>query len=195
MDYFVHDTAIIDDGAKIGANTKIWHWVHVSNGAHIGSNCSLGQNCYVASSVIIGSNVKIQNNVSVYDNVKIEDDVFCGPSMVFTNVINPRSFIERKDEYKNTLLKRGCSIGSNATIYRASKAAVNNIMVSVSEELKSENITVVSFHPGWVRTDMGGANATLSAKDSAKELIKSFEKLSFKDTGKFFNYDGTMIKF
>ena len=86
-------------------------------------------------------------------------------------------------------------IGSNATIYRASKAAVNNIMVSVSEELKSENITVVSFHPGWVRTDMGGANATLSAKDSAKELIKSFEKLSFKDTGKFFNYDGTMIKF
>jgi NAD(P)-dependent dehydrogenase (short-subunit alcohol dehydrogenase family) len=86
-------------------------------------------------------------------------------------------------------------IGSNATIYRASKAAVNNIMVSVSEELKSENITVVSFHPGWVRTDMGGSNATLSAKESAKELIKSFENLSFKDTGKFFNYDGTMIKF
>ncbi len=116
MNYFVHETAIIDDGAKIGANTKIWHWVHVSNGADIGSNCSLGQNCYVASSVIIGSNVKIQNNVSVYDNVKIEDDVFCGPSMVFTNVINPRSFIERKDEYKNTLLKKGCSIGANVTI-------------------------------------------------------------------------------
>ena len=85
--------------------------------------------------------------------------------------------------------------GATATIYRASKAAVNNVMVSVSEEFKSENITVVSFHPGWVRTEMGGVNATLSAKDSAKELIKSFEKLSFKDTGKFFNYDGTMIKF
>lgn len=112
----VHFTAIVDPGAVIGAGSRIWHWVHVSGGAVIGERCSLGQNVYVGNRVKIGSNVKIQNNVSVYDNVTLEDDVFCGPSMVFTNVYNPRSAISRKDEYRNTLVKRGATLGANCTI-------------------------------------------------------------------------------
>lgn len=116
MSYFKHDTAIVDEGAVIGAGTKIWHWTHVSSGARIGDRCSLGQNVFVGSDVIIGSNVKIQNNVSIYDAVTLEDDVFCGPSMVFTNVINPRSHIVRKHEYRRTTVRRGATIGANATI-------------------------------------------------------------------------------
>lgn len=116
MNYKAHETAIIDDGAEIGNDTRIWHWVHVSSGAQIGKHCSLGQNVYIGSRVQIGDNVKIQNNVSVYDNVTLEDDVFCGPSMVFTNVYNPRSAVSRKDEYKDTLVKRGATLGANCTI-------------------------------------------------------------------------------
>ena len=116
MDYQSHDTAIIDNGAIIGKGSCIWHWVHVCKGARIGEDCSLGQNVFVGNDVIVGNNVKIQNNVSIYDNVILEDDVFCGPSMVFTNVLNPRSAIPRKDEYRNTLVKRGATIGANATI-------------------------------------------------------------------------------
>lgn len=116
MNYQAHETAIIDNGARIGVNTRIWHWVHVSSGAQIGERCSLGQNVYVGNKVIIGNNVKVQNNVSVYDNVILEDDVFCGPSMVFTNVYNPRSAITRKDEYRDTIVKRGATLGANCTI-------------------------------------------------------------------------------
>lgn len=116
MDVKIHSTAIVDDGAMIGANTSIWHWVHVSKGARIGANCSLGQNVFVANKVTIGNNVKIQNNVSVYDNVTLEDDVFCGPSMVFTNVYNPRSAISRKNAYRDTLVKKGATLGANCTI-------------------------------------------------------------------------------
>ncbi len=115
-DFYKHDTAIIDEGVEIGINTKIWHWVHVMAGAKIGSKCVLGQNVFVGSKAVIGNNVRVQNNVSIYDEVILEDDVFCGPSMVFTNVINPRSSIERKDEYKKTIVKKGASIGANATI-------------------------------------------------------------------------------
>jgi UDP-2-acetamido-3-amino-2,3-dideoxy-glucuronate N-acetyltransferase len=115
-DYFVHETAIIDQGAQIGSNTKIWHFTHVMSTALIGQNCNIGQNVYIDKNVTIGNGVKIQNNVSVYDNVTIEDDCFLGPSMVFTNVMNPRAFVERKTEFKNTLVKKGCSIGANATI-------------------------------------------------------------------------------
>jgi UDP-2-acetamido-3-amino-2,3-dideoxy-glucuronate N-acetyltransferase len=116
MTYTAHPTAIIDQGAQIGEATRIWHWVHVCAGARIGANCSLGQGVYVGNRVVIGSNVKIQNNVSVYDNVTLEDDVFCGPSMVFTNVYNPRSTISRKDQYRNTLVRRGATLGANCTI-------------------------------------------------------------------------------
>lgn len=112
----VHESAIIDDGAQIGEGTRIWHWVHVCGGAVIGRNCSLGQNVFVGNRVRIGDRVKIQNNVSVYDNVTLEDDVFCGPSMVFTNVYNPRAAVERKHEYRNTLVRQGATLGANCTI-------------------------------------------------------------------------------
>ncbi|MFC1878388.1 DapH/DapD/GlmU-related protein [Chloroflexota bacterium] len=115
-DYYTHPTSVIDPGAIIGAGSKIWHFCHVMPGARIGQNCILGQNVFVAGDTLIGDGVKIQNNVSVYSGVTIEDDVFLGPSMVFTNVINPRSHIERKDEYRATLVKRGATIGANATI-------------------------------------------------------------------------------
>jgi UDP-2-acetamido-3-amino-2,3-dideoxy-glucuronate N-acetyltransferase len=114
--YQAHGTAIIDQGARIGDDTRIWHWVHVSAGAVIGERCSLGQNVYVGNRVRIGNNVKIQNNVSVYDNVTLEDDVFCGPSMVFTNVYNPRSAVSRKDEYRDTIVRAGATLGANCTI-------------------------------------------------------------------------------
>jgi len=112
----VHPTAIVDDGAQIGEGTRIWHWVHVCGGAKIGEKCSLGQNVFVGNRVVIGDNVKIQNNVSVYDNVTLEDDVFCGPSMVFTNVYNPRAAISRKHEFRDTLVRRGATLGANCTI-------------------------------------------------------------------------------
>ncbi|MEH6552228.1 MAG: acyltransferase [Pseudomonadales bacterium] len=116
MTYFVHETSILDEGAEIGDGTNIWHWVHVSGGARIGRRCSLGQNVFVGNRVVVGDDVKIQNNVSIYDNVTIEDGVFCGPSMVFTNVYNPRALINRKAEYKNTLVRRGATLGANCTI-------------------------------------------------------------------------------
>ena len=116
MNNYIHETAIVDDGAKLGENTHIWHFVHVCCGAKIGDRCSLGQNVFIGNKVTIGNNVKVQNNVSVYDNVHLEDDVFCGPSMVFTNVYNPRSYIERKNEYRDTLVKRGATLGANCTI-------------------------------------------------------------------------------
>lgn len=112
----VHPTAIVDPGAQIGEGTRIWHWVHVSAGARIGARCSLGQNVFVGNDVVIGDNVKIQNNVSVYDAVTLEDDVFCGPSMVFTNVYNPRAAVTRKSEYRRTLVRRGATLGANCTI-------------------------------------------------------------------------------
>jgi UDP-2-acetamido-3-amino-2,3-dideoxy-glucuronate N-acetyltransferase len=113
---FIHESAYVDAGATIGAGTKVWHFCHVMPGAVIGERCSLGQNVVVMGGTKIGTNVKIQNNVSVYEGVELEDDVFCGPSMVFTNVINPRSHVSRKHEYRRTLVRRGASIGANATI-------------------------------------------------------------------------------
>ena len=112
----IHETAIIDEGAQIGENSRIWHWAHVCSGARIGNNVSLGQNVFVGNNVVIANKCKIQNNVSVYDNVILEEGVFCGPSMVFTNVYNPRSLIERKNEYRDTLVKKGATLGANCTI-------------------------------------------------------------------------------
>ena len=114
--YFAHESSYIDDSVKIGENTKIWHFSHILSGSTIGKNCSFGQNCVIGPKVNIGSGVKVQNNISIYEGVEVEDDVFLGPSVVFTNVVNPRAFIQRKDEFKTTLLKRGCSIGANVTV-------------------------------------------------------------------------------
>ena len=116
MDTAIHPSAIVDAGAELGPSTKVWHFAHVCAGARIGNGCSLGQNVFVGNDVSIGNRVKIQNNVSVYDAVTIEDDVFCGPSMVFTNVYNPRSAVVRKEQYRRTVVRRGASIGANATI-------------------------------------------------------------------------------
>lgn len=116
MDWFKHDSAIVDEGAKIGAGSRVWHFVHVCAGARIGRRVSLGQNVFVGNKVVIGDDCKIQNNVSVYDNVTLEDGVFCGPSMVFTNVYNPRSFVERKAEYRDTRVGTGATLGANCTI-------------------------------------------------------------------------------
>jgi UDP-2-acetamido-3-amino-2,3-dideoxy-glucuronate N-acetyltransferase len=116
MTFFKHETAIIDDGAQVGADSRVWHWAHVCSGAKIGAGVSLGQNVFVGNKVTIGDKCKIQNNVSVYDNVHLEEGVFCGPSMVFTNVYNPRSLIERKDQYRDTVVKKGATLGANCTI-------------------------------------------------------------------------------
>lgn len=116
MDFFVHESSYVDEGARIGADTKIWHFCHVMSSVKIGECCNIGQNVFVATDVTIGNNVKIQNNVSLYTGVVVEDDVFLGPSMVLTNVINPRSHVSRKEEYKTTLIKKGATVGANATI-------------------------------------------------------------------------------
>jgi len=116
MDYFVHQSSYVDEGARVGAGTKIWHFSHVMSGARIGERCSFGQNCVVSPGVVIGTNVKVQNNVSIYEGTIIEDDVFLGPSCVLTNVTNPRSQVLRRALYEKTVLKRGCSIGANATV-------------------------------------------------------------------------------
>lgn len=116
MSFYQHESAIVDDGAQIGEGSRVWHFVHVCGGAKIGCGVSLGQNVFVGNKVVIGDHCKVQNNVSVYDNVTLEEGVFCGPSMVFTNVYNPRSLIERKDEYRNTLVKKGATLGANCTI-------------------------------------------------------------------------------
>lgn len=114
--YFVHESSYVDEGVAIGDGTKIWHFSHIMTGCQIGRNCNIGQNVVVSPGVVIGDNVKIQNNVSVYTGVVLEDDVFCGPSMVFTNVVNPRSHVSRRDEYRNTLVRRGATLGANCTV-------------------------------------------------------------------------------
>lgn len=116
MNYIVHPSAIVDEGAKIGEGSRVWHFAHICGGAQIGKGVSLGQNVFVGNKVVIGDRCKVQNNVSVYDNVTLEEGVFCGPSMVFTNVYNPRSLIARKSEYRNTLVKKGATLGANCTI-------------------------------------------------------------------------------
>ena len=114
--FFAHESSFVDDNVNIGDNTKVWHFSHILSGSKIGENCSFGQNCVVGPKVNIGNGVKVQNNISIYEGVEVEDDVFLGPSMVFTNVTNPRAFIVRREEFKKTIMKKGCSVGANATI-------------------------------------------------------------------------------
>jgi len=151
----IHPTAIIDNGAIIGKYTKIWHWSHISSGAIIGNSVVIGQNVYVANNAKIGNRCKIQNNVSIYDNVFLEDDVFCGPSVVFTNVNNPRAFINRKDEYLNTFIKKGATLGANSTIVcgvTIDEYAFVGAGAVVTSSLKkfSKNIGVPTRQTGWV---------------------------------------------
>jgi UDP-2-acetamido-3-amino-2,3-dideoxy-glucuronate N-acetyltransferase len=191
-DVTIHPTAIVDEGAQIGAGSRVWHWVHVSPRSTIGRGCSLGQNVYVGNDVAIGNNVKIQNNVSVYDAVTLEDDVFCGPSMVFTNVVNPRSHVVRKHEYKRTLVRRGATIGANATIvcgtelgafcFIAAGAVITKdvapfaLMAGVPARRigwMSENGTRLHFEAGLARCEETGARYRLvGAGTPAEECEK-----------------------
>ena len=151
----VEPSALIDKGATIGANTKIWHWVHICSEAKIGKNCSFGQNVFVANKVKIGNNVKVQNNVSIYDNVTLQDNVFCGPSVVFTNVKNPRSTIKRKNEYKDTVVKKGASLGANSTIVCGISIGKNAFVAAgavVTKDVKAFALVkgVPARQVGWI---------------------------------------------
>lgn len=155
MSFFVHDSSLIDNNVVIGSGTKIWHFSHILSHSIIGNNCSFGQNCVVGPKVTIGNGVKVQNNVSIYEGVEIEDDVFLGPSMVFTNVINPRSFIVRKEEFKKTLLEKGCSIGANATVVcgiTIGKFSLVGAGSVVTKDVKPFEMVygVPAKHKGWV---------------------------------------------
>ena len=164
--YFVHESSFIDEDVIIGDNTRIWHFSHLLSHTTIGKNCSLGQNCVVGPKVNIGNGVKVQNNISIYEGVEIEDDVFLGPSMVFTNVVNPRAFIQRKDEFKKTLLKKGCTIGANATIVcgvTIGKYALIGSGAVVNKDVKpyALMVGVPAKQIGWV----GKSGNTLEFKD------------------------------
>ena len=178
----IHPTAIVDEGASIGAGSRIWHWVHVCGGATIGERCSLGQNVFVGNRVRIGNNVKIQNNVSVYDNVTLEDDVFCGPSCVFTNVTNPRSQINRRANYEKTLVRRGASIGANATIVcgttigRYAFIAAGAVVASDFPDYALV-MGVPARQTGW----MSRHGHRLTEKDTAGNLICAESKWRYKE--------------
>ena len=177
-DFFVHSTSIVDDNVAIGDGTKIWHFSHILAGTKIGKNCSFGQNCVVGGDVTIGNGVKVQNNVSIYKGVEIEDDVFLGPSMVFTNVINPRTFIQRKEEFKKTLLKKGCSVGANATIIcgvTIGEYALIGSGAVVNRDVKpyALMVGVPAKHIGWV----GVSGNTLEFIENRAEDEFGFYKL------------------
>ena len=154
-DYFAHESAVIDNGCKIGKGTKIWHFSHIMTGSEIGENCNIGQNVVVSPGVRLGRNVKVQNNVSIYTGVICDDDVFLGPSMVFTNVINPRSAINRKDQYGSTIVEKGASIGANATIIcgiRIAKYSFIGAGAVVTKDVKPYELVVgnPARHKGWI---------------------------------------------
>jgi UDP-2-acetamido-3-amino-2,3-dideoxy-glucuronate N-acetyltransferase len=151
----IHPTAVVDEPVSIGANTRIWHFCHVMSGAEIGDDCILGQNCFVAATAIIGHRVKVQNNVSVYDGVVLEDEVFCGPSLVFTNVNNPRSAISRKSEYQQTLVGRGATLGANATITPGASLGEFCFVAAgavVCQDIRAYELVagVPAVHKGWM---------------------------------------------
>ena len=184
-DYSVHDTAIVDPGAQIGAGSRIWHWVHVCGGARIGQNVSLGQNVFVGNKVQIGDNCKIQNNVSVYDNVTLAEGVFCGPSMVFTNVYNPRAMIDRKDEYRETVVEQGVTLGANCTIIcgvRIGKFAFIGAGAVINNDVKpyAVMVGVPAKQIGWM--SKGGYKLDLQLEGSGEAKCPKFgEAYSLKD--------------
>jgi UDP-2-acetamido-3-amino-2,3-dideoxy-glucuronate N-acetyltransferase len=178
--FFAHESSYIDDNVIIGDDTKIWHFSHVLSGSVIGKKCSFGQNCVVGPKVTIGNGVKVQNNISIYEGVEIEDDVFLGPSMVFTNVINPRSFIVRKQEFKKTLLKKGCSIGANATVVcgvTIGEYALIGSGAVVNKDVKpyALMVGVPAKQIGWVSV----AGNTLQF-DANNEAVDNFDNSKYK---------------
>lgn len=184
---FIHPTAIVDEGAEIGAGTKIWHWVHVMGNAVLGENCVLGQNVFVGKAHL-GNNVRVQNNVSIYDEVYLEDDVFCGPSMVFTNVINPRSHVLRKHEYQRTVVRKGASIGANATIVCGNEIgeyAFIGAGTVITKPVKAFSLTVGNpgKHIGWVskaghRLDFNTEGFAICTETKEEYVLKDGEVFS-----------------
>ena len=171
--YFSHETAVIDNGATIGEGSRIWHWVHVCKGAIIGKNVSLGQNVFVGNRVRIGDKCKVQNNVSIYDNVSLEEGVFCGPSMVFTNVYNPRSLVEKKDEFKDTIIEKGATLGANCTIVcgiTVGKFAFIGAGALVNKNVNpySLMVGVPARHIGWMSESGEKLNLPLKGKGKSK---------------------------
>ena len=178
-EYFVHDSSYVDSDVTIGDNTKIWHFSHILSNTSIGTNCSFGQNCVVGPKVTIGNGVKVQNNISIYEGVEVEDDVFLGPSMVFTNVVNPRAFIQRKEEFKTTLLKKGCSIGANVTVVCGVTIGEYALIWSgavVNKDVKSYALMVgvPAKQIGWV----SHAGNTLIF-DEKNEAVDSFDNSKY----------------
>jgi UDP-2-acetamido-3-amino-2,3-dideoxy-glucuronate N-acetyltransferase len=178
--YFAHESSYVDDNVNIGDNTKIWYFSHILSNTIIGQNCSFGQNCVVGPKVKVGHGVKVQNNISIYEGVEIEDDVFLGPSMVFTNVINPRAFIVRREEFKKTLLKKGCSIGANATIVcgiTIGEYAMIGSGAVVNKDVKpyALMVGVPARQIGWVSK----AGNTLKFNDK-NEAVDSFDNSKHK---------------
>jgi len=183
--FFFHESSYVDDNVNIGDNTKIWHFSHVLSETTIGENCSFGQNCVVGPKVKIGNGVKVQNNISIYEGVEVEDDVFLGPSMVFTNVINPRSFIVRKEEFKITLLKKGCSIGANATVVCGNtigKYALVGAGTVINKDVKdfALMVGVPCKQIGWVsvagnRLEFNDKNIAIDVFDNSKYKLENDE--------------------
>jgi UDP-2-acetamido-3-amino-2,3-dideoxy-glucuronate N-acetyltransferase len=177
-DIFIHNTAVVDDGARIGNGTKVWHFCHVSASAVIGESCVLGQNVYIGNRAVLGNNVKVQNNVSVYEGVICEDDVFLGPSMVFTNVINPRSAVNRKQEFKPTLVKKGATIGANATIVCGTSLGEYCFIGAgavVTKDVKPYALMagVPARQKGWVSRSGSVLGADLVCPETGERFIES----------------------
>ncbi len=173
---FIHDTAIVDDNVNLGSNISIWHFSHIMSGSIIGNNSVLGQNVMIGSKVVVGSKCKIQNNVSVYEGVILEDNVFCGPSCVFTNVINPRSFVNRKKEFKKTLVREGSSIGANATILcgvTIGKFALIGAGAVITKDVKDYAIMVgnPANQIGWVSTNGHRLDNNLKCPETGEEFF------------------------
>ena len=179
-DWFAHKSSFVDDGTSIGENTKIWHFSHILSGSTIGKNCSFGQNCVVGPNVTMGKGVKVQNNISIYEGVEVEDDVFLGPSMVFTNVINPRAFIVRREEFKKTLLKKGCSVGANVTVVcgiTIGEYALIGSGAVVNKDVKpfALMVGVPARQIGWV-----GISGNTLEFDENDEATDSFDNTKYK---------------
>ncbi len=183
-EYFVHPTAVVDEPVKIGQGTRIWHFTHIMPGARIGENCIIGQNVFIGAGAVLGDNIKVQNNVSIYDGVILEDDVFCGPSMVFTNVFNPRSFISRRKEFRKTLVLRGATIGANVTIVCGNTIGQYAFIGAGSVVTKDvPDYGLVYGNPGKVKgwvCQCAEEIAFRSGKASCKACAKSYRKIKNK---------------